>query len=51
MIHGVGPEAHKLHILPDEHARLVDFLAEQKKDLWTAPVVDVVSHLKAQAGS
>lgn len=46
MIHGVGAETHSHHILPDEHARLVDYLAESKDRIWTAPMIEVVRHLR-----
>jgi peptidoglycan/xylan/chitin deacetylase (PgdA/CDA1 family) len=47
MIHGVGAETHNHHILPDEHARLVDYLAESRDCIWTAPVIDIVRHLRS----
>jgi peptidoglycan-N-acetylglucosamine deacetylase len=43
--HGVGP-VHNHHILEQEHLRLIDFLADNKDKFWTAPVIDVVRHLK-----
>lgn len=44
--HGVGPGAHDLFIDLSEHTRLLDFLKENRERIWTAPVIDVVNHLK-----
>src|SRR5690606_13192358 len=41
MFHGVGNAEHRLHILPDEHAKLIDYLSHNADRIWTAPMVDV----------
>jgi peptidoglycan-N-acetylglucosamine deacetylase len=41
MFHGVGSSEHRLHILPEEHARLVEYLGQNQDRIWTAPMVDV----------
>jgi peptidoglycan-N-acetylglucosamine deacetylase len=46
-MHGVGSDTHRLHIDPDEHRRLVAWLAGNTARLWTAPVIDVVKYLRA----
>jgi sialate O-acetylesterase len=47
--HGVGPGAHDLFVDLSEHTRLLDFLKENRERIWTAPVIDVVNHLKKLA--
>jgi len=44
--HGVGEEAHQHHINAGEHQRLLEFLRDSAKQIWTAPVIDVVTWLK-----
>ena len=48
MIHAVGEKEYGLYIDLEEHSRLVDFLGEKQKDIWTAPVVKVAKYLKAR---
>lgn len=45
--HGVGPEAHHLHIDQVQHEKLVEFLREQAGRIWTAPLIEVAQYLKA----
>ena len=47
MIHGVGEGTHGLFIDPEEHRKLVEYLGGQI-DIWTAPLADVASHLRAR---
>lgn len=51
MIHGVGPDTHDhgLFIQDSVHAQLLGHLSAHRRDIWTAPVVDVARHLQ-QAG-
>ncbi len=44
--HGVGEAAHSHHINADEHLRLVEFLRDNARRYWTAPVIEVVKYLK-----
>lgn len=48
LIHGVGKGNHPWYMEEAEHARLVEWLAQNKEIVWTAPVVDVATHLKRQ---
>jgi hypothetical protein len=50
-IHGVGGDTHRLHIDRGEHTRLVQWLGDNAARLWTAPVIQVVRHLKQGEGS
>jgi peptidoglycan-N-acetylglucosamine deacetylase len=45
-MHSVGPRDHALHIGEDDHARLVEWLADRQETLWTAPVRAVAEALK-----
>lgn len=44
--HGVGEGSHELFIDLVEHTRLLEFLRDNRERIWTAPVIDVVNHLK-----
>jgi peptidoglycan/xylan/chitin deacetylase (PgdA/CDA1 family) len=46
-LHGVGLETHSIHNDAREHARLVEWLGEHKDRIWTAPLIDVVRHLRS----
>ncbi len=48
MIHGVGEGTHKLFIDADEHRRFIDWLGEQRRTLWVAPMVEIARHLRHQ---
>jgi peptidoglycan/xylan/chitin deacetylase (PgdA/CDA1 family) len=48
-MHGVGAGTHALNIEAGEHERLLGFLHDQSERIWTAPVRDVVRHLKKGA--
>jgi hypothetical protein len=50
MFHGVGAGTHDLFVAEDEHRKLVEWLDRQRARVWTAPVVDVASHLQSQPG-
>jgi peptidoglycan/xylan/chitin deacetylase (PgdA/CDA1 family) len=45
-MHGVGVEAHTHHIALAEHLRLLEYLRQNDKNIWTAPVIEIVRHLK-----
>lgn len=44
-MHGVG-KTHNLFIEEDEHAQLVKWLGQNADRIWTAPLIEVVRHLK-----
>jgi peptidoglycan/xylan/chitin deacetylase (PgdA/CDA1 family) len=46
MFHGVGPGTHNLFVADEEHRQLLEWLAQERASLWTAPVVEVAQHLK-----
>jgi hypothetical protein len=46
MFHGVGADTHGLFIAEDEHRQFIEWLAQQRASIRTAPVVDIVHHLK-----
>lgn len=48
MTHGVGEGTHGLFIADAEHEKMLAYLAARKAEVWTAPVVDVAKHLKAE---
>ncbi|MBN1286023.1 MAG: polysaccharide deacetylase family protein [Anaerolineae bacterium] len=45
--HGVGAGTHDLFTDLEVHRRLVEWLGANKARVWTAPMIDVVKHLKA----
>jgi hypothetical protein len=47
MLHGVGRGTHDAYIEADQHALLLDYLAENSARIWTAPLRDVAAHLQA----
>jgi peptidoglycan-N-acetylglucosamine deacetylase len=47
MFHGVGPGTHNLFVADEEHRQLLEWLAQERATLWTAPVAEVAQHLKA----
>lgn len=49
MAHGVGTD-HRLQISREVHQQLIDYLAENSKAIWTAPVVDVAQYVVAARG-
>ena len=49
MFHGVGPGTHNLFVADEEHRQLLEWLAQERASLWTAPVVEVAQYLKAAA--
>ncbi|MCD6286978.1 MAG: polysaccharide deacetylase family protein [Anaerolineae bacterium] len=48
MMHGVGPDTHRLYIEPAEHEKLVQWLGTNKELVWTAPLVKVAQHVAHQ---
>jgi len=51
MIHGVGRGTHASNIDTAEHRQLVEYLAANRERIWTAPMLNVVRHLKACAST
>ncbi len=47
-MHGIGEGTHRLFVDSQEHARLVQWLGENRSRIWTAPLRDVVRHLTSQ---
>lgn len=47
--HGVGQGTHSGFIATEQHAALVDYLAANRADIWTASLVEVATHLQARA--
>lgn len=45
-LHGVGPRDHGMHMLEDEHLRLVEWLAACRDTIRTAPVRDIARELR-----
>lgn len=45
LFHGVGGE-HALNIDLEEHRKLLEYLKKRKKDIWTAPMVDVAKFIR-----
>jgi peptidoglycan/xylan/chitin deacetylase (PgdA/CDA1 family) len=45
LFHGVGGE-HGINVSRKEHSKLLGFLKQNEKDIWVAPLVDVVESLE-----
>ncbi len=45
LFHGVGGE-HSLNVSLDAHSKLLHFLKENEKNIWTAPMIDVAEYIK-----
>lgn len=45
-MHGVGKGSHTHFIDEREHTRLLQFLHDASNQIWTAPIIDVVRHLR-----
>jgi sialate O-acetylesterase len=45
LFHGVGG-GHSLDVTLDDHRRLLSFLKQNEKDVWVAPLVDVLEYVK-----
>ena len=44
-IHGVGEGTHKGYVDSEEHRRLVAWLGENRKRIWTAPMIEIAKYL------
>jgi sialate O-acetylesterase len=44
--HGVGKGSHNLYSELEEHTRLVEYLAANRRMFWTAPLIEVVQYLQ-----
>ena len=51
MIHGVGKGTHSLYMEKTDHEKLVNWLAANKADIWTAPFIEVAQYVKDHGGS
>lgn len=47
-MHGVGAGTHNLFIEHDQHRQFVEWLGQNQDRIWTAPMIDVVKHLKSR---
>ncbi len=45
LFHGVGGE-HGLNVALKDHSQLLHFLKQNEKEIWVAPLIDVVEYLK-----
>lgn len=45
LFHGVGG-GHAINVSLDAHSKLVHFLKQNEKDIWIAPMIEVVKHVK-----
>jgi peptidoglycan-N-acetylglucosamine deacetylase len=50
LFHGVGGE-HSLNVSVEAHSQLVHFLKQYEKEVWTAPFIDVMEHVRKHQGS
>ncbi len=46
LFHGVGGE-HAINVSLDAHRQLLNFLKQNEKDIWIAPMIDVAEYIKA----
>jgi peptidoglycan/xylan/chitin deacetylase (PgdA/CDA1 family) len=51
MFHGIGPGTHHLHADAEQHRLLLDYLGATRERIWTAPVRDVVVHVRTISAS
>lgn len=47
VMHGIGSDTHNLHIMPDVHQALVEWIGAQGERIWSAPIIDVARHIRA----
>lgn len=45
LFHGVGGE-HSLNVSLEAHRRLLQFLKQNEKQVWVAPMIEVAEHIK-----
>ena len=45
LFHGVGGE-HSLNVSLSAHRELIQFLKQNQKDIWVAPMIDVCNYIK-----
>ena len=50
LFHGVGGE-HSLNVSTEAHSQLLRFLKQQEKEIWVAPFIDVMEHVKKHQGA
>lgn len=50
LFHGVGGE-HSLNVSTEAHSELLHFLKQQEKEIWIAPFIDVMEHVKKRQAS
>jgi len=47
LFHGVGGE-HSINVSSNDHRKLLYFLKQNEKDIWIAPLIDVVEYIRSQ---
>jgi peptidoglycan/xylan/chitin deacetylase (PgdA/CDA1 family) len=47
LFHGVGGE-HSLDVSKEAHDALIAYLDKRKKDVWVAPMIDIVEHIESK---
>jgi peptidoglycan/xylan/chitin deacetylase (PgdA/CDA1 family) len=50
LFHGVGG-GHSLNVSLAAHRQLLQFLKQNQKDIWVAPMIDIADYIKAQQGN
>jgi peptidoglycan/xylan/chitin deacetylase (PgdA/CDA1 family) len=50
LFHGVGGE-HSLNVSVEAHSQLIHFLKQHEKEIWTAPFINVMEHVKKHQAS
>ena len=50
LFHGVGGE-HSLNVSLEAHSQLLHFLAQNRKDIWIAPMIDVAEYIRTLPGA
>ena len=51
MFHGVGEGTHGLFVEDEVHRQLIAWLDQERDSIWTAPVVEIASHLQSGSGA
>lgn len=46
--HSVGPERQRLQVEEAEHRKLLQYLEDQRAEIWTAPVIEIVRWIRDQ---
>ena len=51
MFHGVGEGTQGLFVEDEVHRQLIAWLDQERDSIWTAPVVEIASHLQSGSGA